>query len=68
MRKTLLIVAGLFSIGSLGAESQGVVLDRTALLGGACFALVEKVAFTTTRDNPTVVPDSERCRGLSDEP
>ena len=59
MRKTLSIMAGLISIGSLcSAESEQVAEDRSAqsLTAARCFALVEKVAFTTTRDNPTFVP------------
>jgi TolB protein len=61
VRKTLSIVVGLISIGSLctvATESQRVPQDRRSqsLGGSGCFALVEKVAFTTTRDNPTFVP------------
>jgi TolB protein len=59
--KTLSIVAGLISIGSLctvASESEQVAQDRSSQSpdGSGCFGLVEKVAFTTTRDNPTFVP------------
>jgi TolB protein len=61
MRKTLSILAGLIWIGSLctvATESERVAEDQSSqsLDGSGCFALVEKVAFTTTRDNPTFVP------------
>jgi Tol biopolymer transport system component len=61
MRKTLSTLARLISIGSLSTlatESVRVaaVQSSQSLDGSACFALVEKVAFTTTRDNPTFVP------------
>jgi hypothetical protein len=61
VRKTLSIVAGLISIGSLctvPTESEQVAEDRSSqrLNGRGCFELVEKVAFTTTRDNPNFVP------------
>ena len=51
MRKTLSAVAGLISIGSVCAVATG---GQGVAQG--CFALVEKVAFTTTRDDPTFVP------------
>jgi TolB protein len=59
MRRTLSILV--ISIGSLctvATESEQVAEDRSAqrLDGSACFGFVEKVAFTTTRDNPDFLP------------
>jgi TolB protein len=61
VRKTLSILVGLISIGSLctvATERGQVARDQSSqsLKGSGCFGLVEKVAFTTTRDNPTFVP------------
>jgi Tol biopolymer transport system component len=61
VRKTLSILAGLISIGSLCTvvtESERVAEDRSSqsLDGSGCFGFVEKVAFTTTRDNPNFTP------------
>jgi TolB protein len=43
---------------TVATESERVAEDRSSqsLDGSGCFGLVEKVAFTTTRDNPTFVP------------
>ncbi len=49
MRRTLSMVAGLISIGSLCTVA-------TQSNGNGCFGKVEKVAFTTTRDDPNFVP------------
>ena len=59
MRRTLSILG--ISIGSLctvATGSEQVAEDRSAqsLNGSGCFGFVEKVAFTTTRDNPTFLP------------
>ena len=61
MGKTLSILAALISIGSLctvATESERVAEDRSSqsLDGSGCFRLDEKVAFTTTRDNPNFIP------------
>lgn len=61
MGKALSILAGLISIGSLctvATESERVAEARSSqrLDGSGCFRLDEKVAFTTTRDNPNFTP------------
>ena len=52
MRKTFSKVAGLMAIGSLCTVATGI-----QQVAQGCFALVEKVAFTTTRADPAFVPD-----------